>query len=257
MILVAAVIVMIGLIGLSFLVHVATENKAIHVQGDQVQRTQLVASGVEMLAVFLEQPAAVQQAAGGCWDNPTLLRGVLVFHDESAGRHGRCSIFSPRVDDDAIAGLRFGAENESAKLNLATLVEWDHLHPGAAQAALMNLPGMTESVAAAILDWIDTDSAPRPNGAERDFYATARLPYGPRNDVPVALEELLLVRGLPRERLFGAELNANVADARASGLSLEYGSVSLDEPLPWSRLLTVSQCRAERERRGAASHQSQ
>lgn len=240
LILVAAVMVMISLIGLGCLTHVATENQAVHVQGDQLQRAAIVASGVEMLAVFLEQPAVIQQTAGGCWDNPALWRGALVFHDESAARHGRFSVLSPRIENDAVVGFRFGAENESAKLNLAALLEWDRRQPGAAEAALMNLPGMTESIAAAILDWIDSDSVPRHNGAEADFYASARLPYGPRNGVPVALEELLLVRGVPRERLLGPELNAGFSPyaGSARGLSLNVGS-TLGEPLPWSCLLTV------------------
>ena len=35
----------------------------------------------------------------------------------------------------------------------------------------MGLPGMTEDVADAILDWLDTDDEPRELGAEIEYYS--------------------------------------------------------------------------------------
>ena len=65
------------------------------------------------------------------------------------------------------------------------------------------------AVADAILDWIDPDDAPRPFGAEADYYQGLAVPYAPRNGVPQCLEELLLVRGVTRDLLFGADANFN------------------------------------------------
>ncbi len=240
LVLVAAVIVMLSLLGMSFLVHVSTENRAVHVNADQLQRAELLASGVELLGVLVEQPPALREAAGGCWDNPALLRGVLVYHDQGAKRHGRVSIVAPKLEGETVVGTRFGAENESAKLSLAALVQWEVQEPGRGEQALMSLPGMTQPLAAAIMDWLDADAEPRFNGAEADYYASQYLSYGPRNGIPVNLEELLLVRDMVRESLLGADTDANYQPDRGhTGSEPMLIGGPTGAALPWSYLLTV------------------
>jgi hypothetical protein len=73
----------------------------------------------------------------------------------------------------------------------------------------MGLPGMTEDVADAILDWMDADDEPREYGAERDYYASLSTPYAPRNGPLLTVEELLLVRGVTPQMLFGLDTNRN------------------------------------------------
>ena len=75
------------------------------------------------------------------------------------------------------------------------LPDWERRVPGSARAALLNLPGMTESIADAILDWLDADGAQRQFGAEADYYAGLQLPYAPRNATPGCLEELAVGQG--------------------------------------------------------------
>lgn len=70
---------------------------------------------------------------------------------------------------------------------------------------LMYLPSMTSDVADAILDWLDTDDEPRSDGAEFDYYQGLNPPYEPRNGPIVALEELLLVRGVTPRTLYGED----------------------------------------------------
>lgn len=74
---------------------------------------------------------------------------------------------------------------------------------------LMTLPGMTESIADAILDWIDTDTEPRPAGCEDEYYSTLPSPYSCPNKPLQSVEELLLVRGVTPQLLFGADANRN------------------------------------------------
>ncbi|HEY7530764.1 MAG TPA: hypothetical protein VIC56_08825 [Gemmatimonadota bacterium] len=59
-----------------------------------------------------------------------------------------------------------------------------------------------EELADAILDWIDADDLHRGRGAERDWYGRRGLPL-PRNAPVLQLRELLLVRGVTHELLFG------------------------------------------------------
>ena len=47
-----------------------------------------------------------------------------------------------------------------------------------------------------LLDWLDDDDAPRPDGAESDAYERAGLDFRPRNGAMVALSELRQVAGM-------------------------------------------------------------
>jgi hypothetical protein len=220
---VTVVIVMITLVGLSFVVTLSTENKAVHLQGDQLQLEQTLASGVELLRAVSRSSPDEQRQGGGVEFNASLFQDRTLTADEPAADGAFFRIVSPQITGDTVAGWRFGVEDESARLNLATLLDWERQESGAATRALLNLPGMTEAVADAILDWIDTDATPRPAGAEADYYASRGLPYEPRNGVPAVLEELLLVRDVSRQQLFGAE-TASADRAK--------------DALPWALLLT-------------------
>jgi general secretion pathway protein K len=71
-----------------------------------------------------------------------------------------------------------------------------------------------------IIDWRDTDSNPRPNGAEDDYYQTLNPPYKTRNGRIDTIEELLLIRGMTTEYFYGRpEKNENGAIAYRYGLS--------------------------------------
>jgi general secretion pathway protein K len=68
----------------------------------------------------------------------------------------------------------------------------------------MGLEGTTlDTVADSILDWKDKDDLHRLNGAESDYYQSMSVPYKAKNDNFDTLEELLLVKGVTREILFG------------------------------------------------------
>jgi general secretion pathway protein K len=62
------------------------------------------------------------------------------------------------------------------------------------------LPGdEAEMLAAAIMDWKDTDDVMRVNGAEAEDYYAAGLPVGPGNRAFIMAEELLQVMGMSYE----------------------------------------------------------
>lgn len=110
------------------------------------------------------------------------------------------------------------------------------------RAMLMGLPGMTEDIADAILDWIDEDDEPREYGAEYDFYSSLDPPYAPKNGPLETVEELLLVRGVTPDLLFGRDVNRNgMIDVHEVDVplnaSLTTGDGSLDRG--WSGLLTL------------------
>ncbi len=220
---VVVVVVMLSLAGLSFVATMQSHRKAMRLESHRLQSAAAVASGIEAVKAFGELSGREQSEVGGSWDNAGLFRDVALSDDKTSRLRPRFSVTSPRTRDDPSAGLRFGTENESARLHLGALVRWDEKEPGAGRRALMSLPGMTETVADSILDWVDPDGTPRPFGAEADYYEGLGVPYAPRNGVPQCLEELLLVRGVTRQMLFGG--------GEGSSLSARQ---------PWASLLTVA-----------------
>ncbi|MFO7569225.1 MAG: type II secretion system protein GspK [Smithellaceae bacterium] len=62
-----------------------------------------------------------------------------------------------------------------------------------------------EEIVDAVLDWKDEDDHTRLRGAETGYYQTLNVPYQAANRPFEALEELLLVRGVDPELLYGAD----------------------------------------------------
>lgn len=56
--------------------------------------------------------------------------------------------------------------------------------------------GAATTIAAATVDWIDSDDSPQPNGAESPDYAAAPVPYRTANQLMVDPSELRVVKGM-------------------------------------------------------------
>ena len=97
------------------------------------------------------------------------------------------------------AAPTFGLIDEAAKLNLNT----------ATREMLELLPGMTTELAAAILDWRDTDDDVTQGGAESETYGRLMPPYTAKNAKFETVEELRLVAGATPDLLDGEDLNRN------------------------------------------------
>ncbi len=115
----------------------------------------------------------------------------------------------------------FGAEDESAKLNLNTV----------GKDQLMKLPNMTSSIADAIIDWRDKEDVPEADGVEGGYYKSLPHPCNIRNGSLRTVRELLLVRGVTPELLFGD---------KAEGMNKSNFSSRPDRG--WFPYLTVYSC---------------
>lgn len=248
-IVVTIVIALVSLSAYGFLTLMSDENMAAAARGDQLQADAMAASGREYLAALLETPRAGRPPGADFEDLPDVFGPIVVDTDatedvslaEQPVRQGRfCILASQHTELDGSTWRR-GYVNESAKLNLASLALWDRRYPGFGHEALMNLPGMDESTADAILDWIDTDNQQRPLGAEAEYYSGLTPPVTPRNGPPESLEELLQVRGVTRERLLGLDLNQNyrIDDWESALAGQEAATGSTEEVVPWCSFLTV------------------
>lgn len=209
LVIVLIVIVLLALAGYTFSNVMLTERKAAVLSCRRAQAAALADSGVEAARAVLLRDKAALRDAGGWYDNPTLFRGVLVADDSSSVERGRFAVVAPRVDDGVLGGIRFGLENESTRLNLNAVLLADRYAENGARQLLMGLPGMTEEIADAALDWLDEDDEPREFGAEADHYSSLDPPYAPKNGPMETVEELLLVRGVTPALVFGTDANRN------------------------------------------------
>ena len=89
--------------------------------------------------------------------------------------------------------------DEAGKLNINT----------ATKEQLMGLPYMESEVADAILDWRDGDENPRSEGAEAGYYENLAIPYTIRDGALKTIRELLAVKGLTKDLLYGEDTNLN------------------------------------------------
>lgn len=252
LILVLVAVVLMALAAYAFSDMMLAEREAVELSGRRVQAQAQVESGVDYVRYFLAQEEQALRDAGGVYENPDALRGILVRDNDEPAFRGRFTLLATSLDDDgAVTPPRYGLGDESARLNLnvLTLVE-DQLQGGGRQL-LMALPAMTEDVADAILDWVDADDEPREFGCERDFYAQLEPAYAPRNGQLETVEELLLVRGVTPELLFGLDMNRNgLVDLH------EQGGAALPEDerggleLGWSAYLTLHSLEANVARDG-------
>jgi general secretion pathway protein K len=83
--------------------------------------------------------------------------------------------------------------NNLVKDGQVNLVEFANFH------RLLELLGLPAELASALIDWIDNDELPQPDGAEDDYYLTLVPPYVAANRPLVHVSELALVRGFDDE----------------------------------------------------------
>ena len=249
LLLVLVVVAVLALGTSSYLLMMQNEHRASSYSARRGQASAWAHSGVAYLHAMLALEDVEIDELGGLFDNPEMLQGVVVVDDADPTFEGCFSVLAPAMSQGEYLSTRFGLENESAKLNLNTLVEQTSEQSGGRGASpgsglsennssatgspagdvgqtveaaddqtdepddprerLLLLPGMNEEIADAILDWIDEDDEPRQYGAEKDYYEQLDPPYQPANGPIHSLDELLAVRGVTPLLLYGIDANRN------------------------------------------------
>ena len=242
LIIVLVVISLLSLAVLTFSQLTLTENTATKLVTRQAQARALADSGVELIQRFMTLPLETREDAGGHLDNPARFQQQLVLDSPIARNRGRFTIVSSKVDGGDLAGVRFGVEDESTKLNLNTLMFAEKNVPGSGRTLLMALPGMTEDIADAILDYIDEDSDPRELGAESEYYTSLTPAYNCKNGPLETVDELLLIKGVTPALLYGADTNRNgmIDPAEENNPKLsESGNAPPEADRGWSAYVTL------------------
>lgn len=179
LIVVLVIIMMVSLAAYHFTMAMESEHLATRNAGDHITARQCALSGIEIVAATLQQPRY----------NRDRLRMVANFpidlwptESEDESPYRVTISFKGAGPPSSIGGATL--MDESAKLNLQKLLEWDQESPGLAREALLRLPGMDQSIADRLLDWIDSDSEPRSQDAEQ----------GARNSLPLFVGELAFLQ---------------------------------------------------------------
>ncbi|MGI9519705.1 MAG: general secretion pathway protein GspK, partial [Pirellulaceae bacterium] len=240
LIVVLVVVMVLALSAYTFSLLMITEHHATRLMGRQIQSRYLVESGVDFSRMFLVGDAATIQEMGGIWDNSMFQNQPVSVNPLNPAEIGRFSVITSSLDVDGNpGGFRFGLTDESTKLNLNTLVHADNWVPGGGRQLLMALPLMTEPIADCIMDWLDADDLPRDFGVEASYYSSQSPPYAPKNGPMDSLEELLLVRGVTPQLLFGMDHNHNGILDLDEQYTSDVGAYDPEMQLGWANYLTL------------------
>jgi len=177
----------------AFLADMQVEYAVSNGYADSRKADQLAWSAVDLgCATVMSDTQKWQTLTDTSWaDNP------VNYYEYPLG-DGAFTLFRPTYDDTQ--QVLWGMDDEASKINLNT----------APREVLLGLPRMTEQIVDAILDWRDADSTPGASGgAESATYNALNPPYNCKNQPFETLEELLYVRGITPEILFGEDFNLN------------------------------------------------
>jgi type II secretory pathway component PulK len=209
---VLVVVVLLSLAAYQFSELMLAEYRAADSHARQVQAKALAESGVQYAAVMLSNSTAfANNLNSNPWDNPSVFQNVPVNPQDAARLQGAFTLVAPIFPDDPSYGtepFRYGVTDESAKINLNTIMQLDS-SGSMLYNMLMALPNMTDTAANSIIDWIDTDETPRSDGAESDYYSSLTPAYSSKDGPLDTVEELLLVNGVTPQLLLGNDLNRN------------------------------------------------
>ena len=171
-------IALVLVLWITILVTVASGAFALMARMDQLEANALLSgtqarmiaeAGINLAAVALRDPDELSRPIADGRPYPRMIDGVLL---------------EVRITDER-GKLDINAADEQTLFNL-------FVNNGVAA-------GDAELLAAAIIDWRDSDAVERVNGAEEEAYLAAGLQVGPANRAFMMVEELLQVLGMSYE----------------------------------------------------------
>lgn len=164
--------------------------------------------------------------------NPDVDDAFTLIEDMDAASEGDLDGATFQVIHTEPAGDRVGPVDAHSKINVNRMTFDD----------LMTLPFMSEDVADAILDWVDSDEDPNVLGAEAAYYQGLPYPYEPRNAPIRSLQELEMVAGVDPYYVRGEDWNLNgILDPNENDGSASLPDDNADGVLDagWSAIITA------------------
>jgi type II secretory pathway component PulK len=222
------VVVVLSLVAYRFTESMTAEYRASSRTTDDAQVKLAAVSGLHYAAAVLSDRETFYSDLGGNpFDNPEFFDQIPVG-SEASRKQAYFSVRAVALTEGGGYEQRFGVIDEGGKLNINSFIALDQTGE-LLYNALLQIPNMTEEVAAAIVDWVDADDEARAGGAESSDYLSLPNPYKAKNGPLNTLDELLLVKGVTPDMLYGGDRNRN-------GI-FDEGESSTDRG--WSDYLTV------------------
>jgi len=220
LIVVLILVVLLSLAALKYSASMLTEYSSANMYGRRLQTQQFADSGVEMTADLLGN-RTFETTENLIHDESAFL-GVSIQESDIPYNTGRVTLIAPNERDPDSSTVRYGLISESGKLNLNALLAWQEQYsetdPDTGEDLgvmsvefydkLASIPAFEDqAVVDLILDYIDEDDDPRPNGAEQASYTD--LGYECKNGPLDSMDELLRIPGITAEILYGEDGNRN------------------------------------------------
>lgn len=216
------VLLLLGLFGAMFSFRVHSDVASVQAVANRLQTRLAAEAGVERVKMLLRESRFDRTV---WYNNPEQLHRVLVWaHDTDARQAGtndelkedmayRYSIVADEPTEYE-KYIRFGITDETSKLNI-NAASADQLVKLLRQVLTAQGEGEDgvdpKAIVDAIIDWRDTDG--KPNGeaidTEGEYYLQLDRPYQVRNEPFTSVEELLLVKGVTGQVLYGEDFDRN------------------------------------------------
>ena len=177
----------------SFLREAQVETSLSNGFGREKQAEHLAWSAIEKGAAALMDETDLHATPLSGW-----ISNGTEFYEVAFG-DGVYTCYRPPALADGSEPPTWGAQDEASRLNLNV----------ATKEILMKLPNMTEEIDESIIDWRDPDDTVTGTGVENAYYQALQPGYSCKNANFDTVEELLLVKGVTPELLFGEDLNQN------------------------------------------------
>ena len=172
----------------SFSLSVRTESLAAYTNKERIENKFLAEAGIEraIMEIFYR----------------SLYKNQNIILDDSGVWEADGTVYREQLEDGY---YKTRIINESGKLDINSLSDMSGI---ILNNLLVNLGIPKENadiIVDSILDWKDEDDLHRLNGAENEYYEALPKPYKAKNGPFDSVEELLLVRGVTQEILYGSK----------------------------------------------------
>ncbi len=215
------VLLLLGLLGAMFSFRIHADVSATRVIGERMQTRLAAEAGIDAVKLLLR---TARNDPTQWYHNPDAFHRILLWANGAdrslAGTNEefddtkafRFSIVADDPTDDE-QYIRFGISDEASKLNLNAADEAQLLKlvESVVLSAEEESGHSPQAIVEAILDWRDPDSTPRGEAGdtEETYYKALDKPYGVKNGPFSSVEELLLVKGVTGNVLFGEDFDRN------------------------------------------------
>lgn len=210
MMIITIILVLLAFATFAYMGQMQTEYRASSMFGRDIEARMAAESGIEFAAAQIALKES--DPSIDVFHNPALFYKRPMGEAETPAGQTRFSVLVPHITGDQGGIPRSGLSTENAKFNINRLIEFENDTDEETDpfTAISFVPGMTEEISNAILDWIDTDdTTDRTGGAESGTYEGLAVPYSARNGPMESIDELLKVQGVTPLLFYGEDANRN------------------------------------------------